>query len=73
MQYLKPSTLRPGGDCKMAHNRPQALVKPNVRFGSKADMCSANQHVRFTLKSGHAAKARLLLGCAILSTVAVRP
>ena len=25
----------------------------NVRFGSKADMCSAKRHVRFTPKSGH--------------------
>jgi len=24
-----------------------------VRFGSKADMCSAKRHVRFTPKSGH--------------------
>jgi hypothetical protein len=25
----------------------------DVRFGSKADICSAKGHVRFTLKSGH--------------------
>ena len=25
----------------------------NVRFGSKADICSAKLHVRFTPKSGH--------------------
>jgi hypothetical protein len=25
----------------------------NVRFGSKADMCSAKGHVRFTPESGH--------------------
>ena len=25
----------------MAHNRPQILIKVDVRFGSKADMCSA--------------------------------
>ena len=25
----------------------------NVRFGSKADMCSAKCHVRFTPESGH--------------------
>ena len=25
----------------------------NVRFGSKADMCSAKRHVRFTPESGH--------------------
>ena len=28
-------------------------ASPNVRFGSKADMCSAKGHVRFTPKSGH--------------------
>ena len=26
-------------------------IKPNVRFGSKADMCSAKRHVRFTPNS----------------------
>ena len=25
----------------------------NVRFGSKADICAAKSHVRFTPKSGH--------------------
>ena len=30
-----------------------ALGDPNVRFGSKADMCSAKRHVRFTPESGH--------------------
>jgi hypothetical protein len=25
----------------------------DVRFGSKADMCSAKGHVRFTPESGH--------------------
>ena len=29
------------------------LNNRNVRFGSKADMCSAKRHVRFTPKSGH--------------------
>src|SRR5262249_14845362 len=29
----------------------------NVRFGSKADMCSARGHVRFTLNSGYRAQA----------------
>ena len=34
-------------------------VGGNVRFGSKADMCSAKGDVRFTPKSGHApAQAR---------------
>ena len=27
--------------------------RPNVRFGSKADMCSAKRHVRFSANSGH--------------------
>jgi hypothetical protein len=27
--------------------------EPNFRFGSKADICSAKAHVRFTPKSGH--------------------
>jgi hypothetical protein len=31
----------------MARNRLQALVSANVRFGSKADICSAKGHVRF--------------------------
>ena len=29
------------------------LESRHVRFGSKADMCSAKGHVRFTPKSGH--------------------
>ena len=28
-------------------------VRLNVRFGSKADICSAKRHVRFTSESGH--------------------
>jgi hypothetical protein len=30
-----------------------------VRFGSLADICSAKRHVRFTPKSGHAAKGKV--------------
>ena len=37
----------------MALNRPQTLISANVRFGSKADMCSAQADVRFTPNSGH--------------------
>ena len=37
----------------MAHNRPSTLINFNVRFGSKADICCAQAHVRFTLNSGH--------------------
>ena len=29
------------------------LESRHVRFGSKADMCSAKRHVRFTPESGH--------------------
>jgi hypothetical protein len=32
-------------------NRPQILIRPDVRFGSLADMCSAKGHVRFTPES----------------------
>ncbi|MGB7714889.1 MAG: hypothetical protein WBL81_08010 [Pseudolabrys sp.] len=35
----------------MARNRPLILIRPDVRFGSKADICSAKWHVRFTPKS----------------------
>ena len=31
----------------------ETLNGGSVRFGSKADMCSAKGHVRFTPKSGH--------------------
>jgi hypothetical protein len=30
----------------------------NVRFGSKADMCAAISHVRFTPESGHQRRKR---------------
>ena len=30
---------------------PIFAPRPHVRFGSKADMCAANSHVRFTLES----------------------
>jgi len=32
----------------MAHNRTQLPIRPDVRFGSKADICGAISHVRFT-------------------------
>jgi hypothetical protein len=50
---LNHSRIRPGGEQEMAHNRLQMLIRPNVRFGSKADMCSAKGHARLTPKSGH--------------------
>ena len=53
VQYVKPSTLRPGGEWEMAHNRHQNLIRADVRFGSKADICNAKKHVRFTPNSGH--------------------
>jgi len=37
----------------MARNRPQVLIKADVRFGSKADISQCNRHVRFTPESGH--------------------
>jgi hypothetical protein len=51
VECLKPSTLRPGGEGEMPHNRSQTLITPDVRFGSKADICSAIDHVCFTPKS----------------------
>jgi hypothetical protein len=40
---LKPSTLRRGGEREM--------FRPDVRFGSKVDICSAKGHVRFAPNS----------------------
>ena len=37
----------------MAHNRHQNLIRADVRFGSKADMCRAKGYVRSTPESGH--------------------
>ena len=39
--------------CEKCTRRPQTLIRADVRFGSKADMCSAQGDVRFTPKSGH--------------------
>ena len=33
-------------------------VRVDVRFGSKADICSALAYVRFTLKSGHSVEEK---------------
>ena len=33
--------------------RPKGMTLDDVRFGSKADMCSAQADVRFTPESGH--------------------
>jgi len=49
-----------------------AVMIAYVHFGSEGDICSAKRHVRFTPESGHQ-KAMQPIGCAILSTVAVRP
>jgi|SoiMetStandDraft_5_1073268.scaffolds.fasta_scaffold162593_1 hypothetical protein len=35
----------------MAHNQSLFLSRRNVRFGSKADICGATAHVRFTPNS----------------------
>ena len=37
---------------RLGHTRRNLFVT-DVRFGSKADICSANSHVRFTPNSGH--------------------
>ena len=37
----------------MAHNRPQMLIRPDVRFGSKADMTACPRDVRSYPESGH--------------------
>ena len=39
-------------------------ASPNVRFGSKADMCSAKGHVRSTPESGHVQCTSPCLLCA---------
>jgi len=33
--------------------RPRLNGRPDVRFGSKADICAAKRHVRFTPESRH--------------------
>ena len=38
---------------KLHRTRGSTLCRSHVRFGSKADMCSAQVDVRFTPKSGH--------------------
>ena len=40
--------LRPGGEWRECSDTTDfwALIRPDVRFGSKADMCSALAHVR---------------------------
>jgi hypothetical protein len=35
----------------MAHNRTQLPIRPDVRFGSEADICAAQDHVCFTPES----------------------
>ena len=37
----------------LGQKRTCAAQQADVRFGSKADMCSAKRHVRFTPNSGH--------------------
>ena len=39
--------VRPAARC------PAGTIGMDVRFGAKADICSAKRHVRFTPKSGH--------------------
>jgi len=37
----------------MAHNRTQLPIRPDVRFGSKADIPRCGSDVRLTPESGH--------------------
>ena len=46
---IKPFGIEPD----QAKDCAQRAKGDRVRFGSKADMCSASTHVRFTPKSGH--------------------
>src|SRR5215475_5015678 len=48
---LKSSTFRLGRGQVITHNRLSDSGQPDVRFGSKADICSAKPHVRFTPES----------------------
>ena len=48
----------------MAHNRRQTMIRPDVRFGSKADIAVVPQDVRFTPESGHSSAALKCLLCA---------
>jgi hypothetical protein len=41
------------GKCGQAGRYRVQVFDSNVRFGSKADMCAAKGHVRFTPESGH--------------------
>ena len=47
---LPPPRLKTGH--KLAHSK-WVWSESHVRFGSKADMCSARRHVRFAPESGH--------------------
>jgi hypothetical protein len=49
-QGLEADMVEPG----LAVDLGESIARlANVRFGSKADMCSAKRHVCFTPKSGH--------------------
>ena len=54
-QVIKGNFLAPfdGGFEPIGDNRTRRRSAADVRFGSKADMCSAKRHVRFTPESGH--------------------
>ena len=61
-----PQGLRQGlYRLKVAPWKESDGTSADVRFGSKADMCSAKRHVRFTPKSGHFGKADDL--CSVLA------
>ena len=53
-QVIKGNFLAPfdGGFEPIGENRTRRRSAADVRLGSKADMCSAKRHVRFTPESG---------------------
>jgi hypothetical protein len=57
MHLLVKKPQRQGADYRLACAASQQKRRADVRFGSKADMCSAKRHVRFTpnsdRESGH--------------------
>ena len=60
-----PQGLRQGlYRLKVAPWKESDGTSADVRFGSKADMCSAKRHVRFTPESGHSPSFDHLVGAA---------
>ena len=55
LNEIAPSHASPQGSGQgtVAGKTRVGKGRPNVRFGSKADICSAKEHVRYSPKSGH--------------------